>query len=69
VGAIDDRHRGPEHDVLDLGGERAPQRPAPAQALEEGPEYRPVPEVERKRCGRASSGETGEEAAIRVRGP
>jgi hypothetical protein len=54
--------------VLDLGDERALQRPAPTQALEASPEHRSVAEVERQRCGRASSGESGEEPAVGVRG-
>jgi hypothetical protein len=66
--AIDDSHCRPEHHVLDLGGERALHRPAPAQALEAGPEHRSVAEVQRQPCGRASSGETGEDPAVGVRG-
>ena len=68
VDAVDDCHRRPERHVLDLGGERALQRPAPAQALEAGPEHRSVAEVERQRRGRASSSESGEEPAVGVRG-
>ena len=54
VDALEDQQRGPEDEVLGLGGEHALQRAAAADALEDGAEERAVGHVDRE-AGRASS--------------
>jgi hypothetical protein len=45
---VDDRHRGPEREVLRLGGERALERPVSTRALEDRAEDGAVREVPRE---------------------